>query len=376
MPGVAIPLAGVLCRPAAGLLAMANQDTTIKLDSARGILEHHGVHFPSRSLCRSVILGAVLSLAARGAESPPPPAAELSAGDAVVLGLIEGVTEFLPISSTGHLIIANQLLGLESAKQLTGRDGHLLWHKPPSRELPAGVPLTLKLAADTYTVVIQVGAIMAVVLLYWRQLLLMLIGLMGRSSPGFRLLRNVLLAFLPVAVLGLLLHDLIDKYLFSVGVVVAAQIAGALLMLWAERWRRMNSGIGFSKGEPSELTVSKAFGIGIVQCAALCPGMSRSMMTIVPGYLAGLNPAKAAEFSFLVGLPVLAGAAVYKGFRSGPAMIEVFGWSSVLLGGFVAAISALAAVKFLVLFISRNGLTGFAYYRLALAVVLILFSLF
>ena len=339
-------------------------------------MKHPRVHFPFRSSCRGVLLCAVLSLGARGAESAPEPAAKLSAGDAVVLGVVEGITEFLPISSTGHLIIANELLGLESDKQLTGKSGQPLWHKPPTKARPEGVPLTLKLAADTYTVIIQVGAIMAVVLLYWRQFLLMLIGLMGRSSPGFRLLRNVLLAFLPVAVLGFLLHDLIDRYLFSVWAVVVAQVAGAGLMLWAEQWRRKNSGIGFSRGEPAELTVPKALGIGLGQCAALWPGMSRSMMTIVPGYLAGLNPAKAAEFSFLVGLPTLAGAAVYKGFKSGPAMIEVFGWSSVLLGGLVAAISALAAVKFLVHFISRHGLAGFAYYRLCLAVVLVVFYLF
>ena len=351
-------------------------EPTIKLDSARGILEHRHVHFQSRPFCCGVFFCAILRLTAHGAEAPKEPVAELSPGDAVVLGLVEGVTEFLPISSTGHLIIANQLLGLESDKQLTGKAGQLLWHKPPSKENPAGVPLTLKLAADTYTVVIQVGAIMAVVMLYWRQLLLMLIGLMGRSSPGFRLLRNVLLAFFPIAILGFLFHDFINRHLFSVGVVAGAQVAGALLMLWAERWRRQNSGIGFSRGEPSELTVPKALGIGITQCLALCPGTSRSMMTIVPGYLAGLSPAKAAEFSFLVGLPVLAGAAVYKGFISGPAMIEVFGWSSVLLGGLVAAISALLAIRFLVHFISRHGLAGFAYYRLALAVVLIVFYLF
>jgi undecaprenyl-diphosphatase len=187
-------------------------------------------------------------------------------------------------------------------------------------------------------------------------------------------LRNVLLAFLPVAVGGLLLHNLIDKYLFSVWAVIAALIAGAFLMLWAERWRRLNSGIGFSKGDPSNLTAQKALGIGLAQCLALWPGMSRSMVTIIGGYLAGLSAAKAAEFSFLVGLPTLAGAAIYKGFRSGPAMIEVFGWADVLLGAGVAAISALIAVKFLVHFISRHGLAVFAYYRLGLAFVLILFS--
>lgn len=324
-----------------------------------------------------LLLSAALTAPLRAAEPPPPaPAAELSVSDAIVLGLVEGVTEFLPVSSTGHLIVANHLLGLESDQQLTDKNGQPLWHKKPSAKYPAGVPLTLKLAADTYTVVIQVGAVAAVVLLYWRQLISMLVGLLGRSTPGFRLLRNVLLAFFPVAITGLLLHGFIDKYLFSIWAVIAALIAGAILMLWAEKWRRANSGIGFSKGEPSDLSAGKSLGIGLVQCLALWPGTSRSMVTIVAGYLAGLNPAKAAEFSFLVGLPTLAGAAVYKGYQSGPAMIEVFGWSSVLLGALVAAVSAALAVKFLVHFIGRHGLAVFAYYRLALAFALAVFTLF
>ena len=306
----------------------------------------------------------------------PAPVAELSVRDAVVLGVVEGVTEFLPISSTGHLIIANRALGLESDTQLTDKSGQPRWYKHPSDKHPGGVPLTLKLAADTYTVVIQAGAIGAVMFLYWRQVLSMFIGLFGRSSAGFRLLRNVLLAFFPVAIIGLLLHDLIDRYLFSVWAVIAALIGGAFLMLWAERWRRMNSGIGYSKGDPANLTVKQSLGIGFAQCLALWPGTSRSMVTIVGGYLAGLSAAKAAEFSFLVGLPTLAGAAVYKAAKSGPAMIEVFGWSDVLLGAAVAAVSALIAVKFLVHFIGRHGLAVFAYYRLLLALALILFSVF
>lgn len=331
--------------------------------------------FPFRSF-----LGAVLLLAAScgfaAEDKRPAPVAELSARDAIVLGIVEGVTEFLPISSTGHLIIANRALGLESEAQLVDKSGQPLWYKPPSAKHPGGVPLTLKLAADTYTVIIQIGAISAVVLLYWQQVLAMFIGLFGRSSAGVRLLRNVLLAFLPVAVIGLLTHDLIDQYLFSVWAVIGAQIVGAFIMLWAERWRRMNSGIGFSKGDPSNLSANKALGIGFAQCLALWPGTSRSMVTIVGGYLAGLSATKAAEFSFLVGLPTLAGAAVYKGIKSGPAMIAVFGWSDVLLGTFVAAIAALIAVKFLVHFITRHGLAVFAYYRLLLALALILFSVF
>jgi undecaprenyl-diphosphatase len=331
------------------------------------------VLFSPRLLWAGLLLAGSLTI--RAAEKPPEPVAELSVGDAVVLGVVEGVTEFLPISSTGHLIIANRLLGLESGKQLTDKAGQPLWFKPPSPQYPAGVPLTLKLAADTYTVIIQVGAIAAIALLYWRQMLSMFIGLLGRSSAGFRLVRNVVCATVPVAVVGLLAHDWIDENLFSVPAVIGAQVAGALLMLWAERWRRANSGIGFSKGDPSDLTLRKSFGIGFAQCLALWPGTSRSMVTIVGGYLAGLNAAKAAEFSFLVGLPTLAGAALLKAVKSGPAMIDVFGWGNVLLGAGVAAITALVAVKFLVYFITRHGLTLFAYYRLLMALALVLFYL-
>jgi undecaprenyl-diphosphatase len=320
------------------------------------------------------LLAVFLTIQVHAAQKTSAPVAELSLSDAIILGVVEGVTEFLPISSTGHLIITTRMLGLESDQQLIDSTGQPLWYRRPSVDKP-GVPLTLKLAADTYTVIIQAGAIGAVVLLYWRLMVAMLVGLMGRSSAGFRLLRNIVLAFLPVATAGFLLHDLIDHYLFSVWTVIGALVVGAVLMLWAERWRRANSGIGFSKGDPSDLSSQKALGIGLAQCLALWPGMSRSMVTIVAGYLAGLNPAKAAEFSFLVGLPTLAGAAVYKAVRSGPAMIEVFGWTNVLLGALVAAISALIAVKFLVHFISRHGLAVFAYYRLALALVLAVFYL-
>ncbi|HEX2861751.1 MAG TPA: undecaprenyl-diphosphate phosphatase, partial [Lacunisphaera sp.] len=199
---------------------------------------------------------------------------------------------------------------------------------------------------------------------------------LGRSSAGLRLLRNIALAFLPVAVAGLALHGLIDKYLFSIWAVIVAQVAGAILMLWAERWRDVRAGVGRAKGDAADLPPRRALGIGLAQCLALWPGTSRSMVTIVGGYLAGLSPAKAAEFSFLVGLPTLAGAALYKGIRSGPAMIEVFGWSNVLLGAAVAAVSALIAVKFLVHVISRHGLAFFAYYRIALALVLAIAYLF
>ena len=318
----------------------------------------------------AILMLALLSPSA-GAERTSP-AAELDLGDAIVLGVVEGVTEFLPISSTGHLIIANDVLGLESDKPLTDANGQPLWHKRPTPARPEGVPLTLKLAADTYAVVIQAGAIAAVVLLYWRQILGMVLGLTGRSASGLRLLRNILLAFLPCAIAGFVLHDWIDRHLFSVPAVIAALVAGAGLMLWAEHWRRRNSIPGLSRAEPADLSPKRALGIGLAQCLALWPGTSRSMVTIVGGYLAGLSPVKAAEFSFLVGLPTLTGAAVYKGWRSGGAMIDVFGWTPVLVGGVVAAVSAALAVRFLVGFLSRSGLAVFAYYRLALAAVLVI----
>ncbi|QYM80180.1 undecaprenyl-diphosphate phosphatase [Horticoccus luteus] len=300
-------------------------------------------------------------------------AAELSAGDAVILGVIEGVTEFLPISSTGHLIIATHALHLDSEHPLRDAAGQPLWHKKPSVKDPAGVPLTLKLAADTYTVVIQAGAIIAVVLLYWRPILSVFSGLLGRDPAGLRLFRNLVCAFVPVAIIGLALNHWIDVHLFSVGAVIAAQIAGAILMLVIEAWRRRQP--AHPEREPVDLTPRQATGIGFMQCLALWPGTSRSMVTIVGGYLAGLSPARAAEFSFLVGLPVLTGAAFVKGAKSGAAMIQVFGWSHVLLGIAVAAVAAAIAVKFLVSFLSRHGLAVFAYYRIALALVLAWFSL-
>ncbi len=309
--------------------------------------------------------------AAAASIAPAVPAAELSAADAIVLGVVEGITEFLPISSTGHLIIATRVLGLEAATPLLGSDGQPLWHKKPSAKNPAGVPLTLKLAADTYTIVIQAGAIAAVALLYWTPLLSMLRGLLGRDPVGRRLLRNVLIAFVPAAGIGFLAHDWIDRHLFSVGAVIIAQVAGALLMFFAEAWRRRQPPAPASaSADLGELSAAKAAAIGALQCVAMWPGTSRSMMTIVGGYFVGLDPRRSAEFSFLLGFVTLSAASLYKGYRSGGAMIAVFGWSHVLLGAVVAAVTAALCVRFLVHWLTRHGLGVFAWYRLALAAAL------
>lgn len=305
----------------------------------------------------------------------PAPVSRLSHRDAIVLGLVEGITEFLPISSTGHLIITNHALALDAEEPLLDASGQPLWLKPPSAEHPGGVPLTLKLAADTYIVVIQVGAIAAVVLIFWPQLMGILRGLMGRDPVGLRLLRNIALAFFPVVIFGLAIDDWIDAHLFSLTTVIAALVVGAGFMFGAERWRKGRPALLTSTKTPADLTPREAVQIGLVQCLALWPGMSRSMVTMVGGYFSGLPPAKAAEFSFLVGLPVLGGAAVYKGLQAGPAMLALFGTSEMLLGGLVAAVAAAAAVRFLVSYLQRFGLGLFVWYRVALALVLTVWML-
>lgn len=218
--------------------------------------------------------------------------------------------------------------------------------------------------------VIQAGAIIAVALVFWGQLISILRGLMGRNSQGLRLLRNIILACIPPVLLGLAAGELIDAYLFSIEAVAVALVSGAVLMFAAERWRR-NRPASAQRAEPADLSPAQALGIGLMQCLALWPGTSRSMATMVGGYFAGLSPARSAEFSFLVGLPILTGAALYKGMRAGPEMIAVLGLSPVLLGSLVAALSAALAVKFLVAYLARHGLGVFAVYRLALAAVLI-----
>ncbi len=298
------------------------------------------------------------------------PVAELSVSDAIILGTVEGVTEYLPVSSTGHLVIATHALGLESDKPLVDHNGKPLWYVKPSAKHPAGEPLTIKLAADTYTIVIQFGAIAAVALLYWRQILSMINGLFGRDPAGLRLLRNIVIAFLPAAVIGLAIHKWIDEHLFSIATVIVAQIAGSALILWAEAYRKRRAAKIAESHDVTDVTPKNALMIGLLQCVAMWPGTSRSMMTIVGGYLAGLDPRRSAEFSFLLGFVTLTAATLFKSYKSGGAMIEVFGWSHVLLGCLVATVTAALAVKFLVGWLSRHGMAAFAWYRIGFAALL------
>lgn len=295
---------------------------------------------------------------------------QLSIGDALILGVVEGITEFLPISSTGHLIITNRALGLDADELMLDSRGAVIWIDPPTIDAPEGRPLTLKLAADAYIVVIQVGAILAVVMVFWSSVASVFRGLMGNDPSGLLLLRNIALAFFPVVFVGLALDDWIDANLFSIGTMIAALVVGAILMLGAENWRKRRGLSLDAPKTPAELSVREALLVGAMQCLALWPGMSRSMVTMVGGYFGGLAPAKAAEFAFLVGVPVLGGAAVYKGMQTGPAMLALFGWTEMLVGAAAATISAALAVRFLVVWLQKFGLGAFAIYRLILAAVL------
>jgi undecaprenyl-diphosphatase len=283
--------------------------------------------------------------------------------DALLLGIVEGVTEFLPISSTGHLIIVTELLGLNNDYALADNAGNPIWLRKPT-EIEPGELLTPRIANEAYIVVIQFGAIAAIIPICWSQFVLMWRGVVFRREPrGQRLFVNVIIAFLPAAVLGLLLHDWIDKNLFSKGAVAFALIGGALVMFVADRWGRALQ----AEGRNRELTPHGAAWIGFLQCLTMWPGVGRPMMTIVGGYLNGLAPGPAAGFSFLLGFVTLSAATIYKSMKSGPLIVEIFGWQSVLIGIVVAGITASLSARFFIKLLLERGLKPFAWYRIALA---------
>jgi undecaprenyl-diphosphatase len=296
------------------------------------------------------------------------PLSKLSPAEAIILGVVEGVTEFLPISSTGHLIIATHFLHLDTEQVLLDRDGEPIWYRKPSAE-NEGQLLTVKIATEAYIVVIQIGAILAIIPICWSQLVMMVNGVLGRDPAGRRLLRNLAIAFVPSAVLGLLLHDWVDDNLYSIGAVIFALGAGACLMFVADRWPKW---MAENHSYRNELTPWGAALIGFLQCVAMWPGTSRPMMTMVGGYFAGLRPGPAAGFSFLLGFVTLSVATLYKGYRSGDLILQVFGWQNVLLGILVAGVTASVSARFFLRLLLEKGLAPFAWYRLALAAALLL----
>jgi len=259
---------------------------------------------------------------------------------AIVLGVVEGLTEYLPVSSTGHLCLAQSLMGIGDATDT-------------------------KEAADAYAIAIQLGAILAVAWLYWGRVRQAASGLTRQHPEGRRLLVNVAIAFAPAAATGLLLEPLIKAYLFGLWPIAAAWFVGGVVLLVPSR---LSGGRPQGGREMEDLQPRQALVIGAAQLVAMWPGVSRSLVTIVAGTAVGLSTAAAVEFSFLLGLVTLGAATCAEMALQGHEIVRTFGLGLPLLGLAVALVSAAAAVKWMVAYVSRHGLRVFGYYRVALGV--------
>ena len=291
----------------------------------------------------------------------PMPTQAFTRRDAFILGLVEGLTEFLPISSTGHLILVKTALGLDRNQPIN------IDHEKKQEEQ---LGLSLKAAVDSYIIIIQIGGIAAVLVLYWPRVRLITSGVLGRSPEGRRLGFRLSLALMPAVVFALAFETVIDRYLFSAYPVALALVIGALFMLILEHCRQSQKARPSPKRDEATLatmSVAQALLIGFCQVVALWPGMSRAMTALAGGYLIGLKPREAAEFSFLLGLPILSGAALYESVQNGPALVAALSWSSLGIGAVVAMVTAALSVKWMVGFLERYGLAPFAFYRLGLA---------
>ncbi|MFC7392186.1 undecaprenyl-diphosphate phosphatase [Scopulibacillus cellulosilyticus] len=259
---------------------------------------------------------------------------------AVIMGLIEGLTEFLPVSSTGHLILTGHLIGFTGEK------------------------------AKTFEVVIQLGSILAVVVLFWKRFL-SLFGLYRErgEQKGLNLI-HVIVACIPAIILGALLHGIIKAYLFSPYTVVVGLVIGGILLIFADKKTKQQT----THASLDRLSYAQAFGIGLFQCLALWPGFSRSGATISGGVLMGTSYKTAAEFSFIIAVPMMIGA-------SGLDMIKSYSILSsgdlpIFLAGFLTAfIVAMLAIVFFLKLISKLRFTPFAIYRFIIAVLFYLFIL-
>jgi undecaprenyl-diphosphatase len=256
--------------------------------------------------------------------------------EAVLLGVVEGLTEYLPVSSTGHLVLAQRALGIEEGG-----------------------------ASNAYAICIQAGAILAVLGLYRGRVVQVLRGLAGQDSEGLRLSLCLLIAFLPAALVGLLFEEQIEESLFGLEPIVGAWLVGGLAILGVSRLRRRSAGAG--NATLAELGLMGAFLIGMAQCLALWPGTSRSLVTIVGGLLIGLSMSAAVEFSFLLGVLTLLAATVYKAIGEGPLLLEHYGLPTMLLGTLSAWFFAVISVRWMVRWLQGHSLELFGWYRVLLA---------
>jgi undecaprenyl-diphosphatase len=254
--------------------------------------------------------------------------------EAVVLGLVEGATEFIPVSSTGHLIVASAWLG---------RTGEV---------------------AKTFDIFIQLGAILAIVWLYRVRLMEAVLG--ARSpGPSRRFLLNLLIAFLPAAIVGFLAHDWIKEHLFRVPVVAAALVAGGVAILLIEWWRPPET-----VDRADAIPPRTAFGIGLAQVLSLVPGTSRSGATIMGGYALGLSRRAATEFSFFLAIPVMLAATLYDLLKSFGALTAA-DVPAFAVGFVVSFISAMVVVKLFLTYVSRHSFAVFAWYRIVFGALLL-----
>jgi undecaprenyl-diphosphatase len=266
---------------------------------------------------------------------------ELTAAKAALLGLVEGVTEYLPISSTGHLYVTEQLLDVGTTKET-------------------------KDAADTYAITIQGGAILAVLLLYRGRLTGMVRGALGRDDDGRRVFKAVVVAFIPAALVAVIFEQTIKDKLFGAGPIVVAWIVGGIaILVLAPRLRALGE-----RGAPLDsITTRQAAVIGLAQVVALWPGTSRSLVTILAALFVGLNIVAAVEFSFLLGFVTLAAATGYEALKHGGNLVDTYGILNPLIGFVVAFVSAAFAIKWLVAYLQRHDLSIFGWYRIAVAAV-------
>jgi undecaprenyl-diphosphatase len=267
----------------------------------------------------------------------------LHSAEAVVLGVVEGVTEFLPISSTGHLLITARILELPSS----GKAGD---------------------AVKSYEIAIQFGAILAVLVLYRRRVLVMAEGLLGRSAEGRRLVTVVAIAFVPAALVGVISDKVIKDVLFGTWPVIVAWSVGGAAVIALSRAGKLS----MPEGRALDAFTSRdAIVIGLAQVLALWPGTSRSLVTIVAALLLGASMPAAIEFSFLLGFVTLTAATGYETLTSGKTMVDTFGIAVPLLGLVVAFVAALVSIRWMITYLQRHDLAIFGWYRIGVAALVL-----
>lgn len=258
---------------------------------------------------------------------------------AILLGIVEGLTEFIPVSSTGHLILAAEVFGYDANQ----------W--------------------KVFNVVIQLGAILAVVVQYWRTFWAVGVGLLRLAPQSVAFVRNILLGFLPSAVLGLALKDYIDIMLGSPMVVAWALVVGGIAILAIEKVVRPGP-----KSGVAQMPARQALGVGVLQCLAMIPGISRSGATIMGALAMGIERRTAAEFSFFLAVPTIMGATALELWDNREALaagLGPVGWSEIAIGFVVSFVVALAVIKAFVAYVSRAGFAPFAWYRIAAGLIAI-----